>query len=78
MATSLRVSIVFMTTFGVQLSGGEAATYFVAPTGNDSNIGAIDSPFATFTKAINQARAGDIILARGGTYDLTNSTVYCS
>ena len=56
-----------------------AATYFVAPNGNDTNSGAIDSPFSNITKAVSFVGPGDTIFVRGGTYtysttiNLTNS-----
>ena len=62
------MSAVWVSTAGV----GRAATYYVAPTGSDSAAGAIGTPFATITKAISKAVAGDTILMRGGTY--TNSS----
>lgn len=50
-----------------------AAEYFIAPTGgSDSNSGTIAAPFASFTKAIAIAQAGDTIFARGGTYNLSS------
>ncbi len=60
-------------TIGVQVSSG-ANTYYIAPTGgSDSNNGSIGAPFATFTKAISTAVAGDTIYARGGTYNLSTT-----
>jgi hypothetical protein len=50
-----------------------AVEYYVAPGGNDSNSGEIGSPFATFSKAIGLATAGDTIFARGGTYNLSST-----
>jgi hypothetical protein len=56
-----------------------AATYFVAPDGNDANTGEIDSPFSNITKAASVVLPGDTIFVRGGTYTysttirLTNS-----
>jgi hypothetical protein len=65
--------------FGIvlELSQGRAAEYYIAPGGMDSNNGSIGSPFASFSKAIGLATAGDTIYARGGTYSL-NSTVSIS
>lgn len=42
--------------------------YFVSTTGNDSNPGTIDLPFATVAKAISVAGPGNLIYVRGGTY----------
>lgn len=46
--------------------------YYIASNGSDSNLGTIDSPFATITHAVRQSvrGAGDIINVRGGTYKL--------
>jgi pectate lyase-like protein/PEP-CTERM motif-containing protein/uncharacterized protein DUF1565 len=50
-----------------------AADYYVAATGaSDLNNGSIGAPFATFTKAISTAAAGDTIYARNGTYNLSS------
>ncbi len=51
----------------------QAAEYYVAIGGLDTNSGAIGSPFATFSKAIGLATAGDTIFARGGTYNLSTT-----
>lgn len=46
-----------------------AATYHVAPSGgNDSNDGAIGTPWATWQKAFNTADAGDTVYFRGGSW----------
>jgi hypothetical protein len=49
-------------------SMASATTYYISPSGNDSNNGTISSPFFTLNKAWSAARAGDIIYARGGVY----------
>lgn len=43
-------------------------TYYVALTGNDTNIGSQSAPFKTFSKAVSMAQAGDIVYVSGGTY----------
>ncbi len=45
-----------------------AATYYVATTGNDANSGGISSPWLTWGKAASTAIAGDTVYFRGGTY----------
>jgi len=45
-------------------------TYYVAPTGSDSNAGTLAAPFATIGKAVSVVAAGDTIALRGGTYPL--------
>ena len=51
------------------------ATYFIAPNGNDSNSGRIDSPLATLAKANELVKAGDTIYMRGGTYKPAKDTI---
>lgn len=52
----------------------QAATYYVSPTGSDSNPGTLLAPFKTLTKAstvlaaLPSKGAGDIVYVRGGTY----------
>ena len=50
-----------------------AATYYVAPTGNDSNVGTIAAPFLTIQQGANRAVAGDTLIVRDGTYGHVNS-----
>jgi uncharacterized repeat protein (TIGR02059 family) len=45
-----------------------AATYYVATNGSNSNPGTITQPFATWNYAMNKLKAGDILYIRGGTY----------
>ena len=49
-----------------------AASYYISPSGNDNNSGAINAPFFTLNKAWSVARAGDVIYARGGTYKFSS------
>ncbi len=56
------------------------ATYYVSPTGSDSNPGTLAQPFRTITKArdvvrtINGSMTGDIyVYLRGGTYNITST-----
>jgi parallel beta-helix repeat protein len=43
-------------------------TYYVSPTGNDSNPGTLTQPFRTIQKGVNKLAAGDTLYIRGGTY----------
>ncbi|MCH7588965.1 MAG: right-handed parallel beta-helix repeat-containing protein [Chloroflexi bacterium] len=47
---------------------GSAAgnSYYVSPTGSDSNSGTIGNPWRNLSFAVNVARAGDTIFMRGG------------
>src|SRR6516164_6062657 len=47
-----------------------ADEYYVAPTGDDSNPGTQDQPFATLQKGANTAKGGDTVWIRGGTYQV--------
>jgi hypothetical protein len=50
-------------------------TYYVSPTGSDSNDGSISTPFLTVQRGQTAAVAGDIIYMRGGTYNMTNAQI---
>lgn len=45
-----------------------AATYYVAPNGSDSNPGTISAPWQTWQKAFSSLAPGDILYVRGGNY----------
>ena len=45
-----------------------AANYYVATNGSDSNPGSITQPWATWQKGFNSLSAGDILYIRGGNY----------
>jgi len=47
-----------------------AATFFIAPTGDDSQTGSQESPFATVQRAQAAAAPGDTVYLRGGTYTM--------
>jgi len=51
----------------------QAATYYVATNGNDSNSGASSAPFLTLQKAVNRAIAGDTVIIEDGTYGHVNA-----
>lgn len=44
------------------------ATFYVSPTGSDSNAGTAEAPFATIDKAVGKAAAGDVIDVANGRY----------
>lgn len=59
---------------------GQAATYYVATTGNDSNIGSAGSPYLTIARCTRAPTApGDTCIVKSGTYTDTDGdgiTVY--
>lgn len=46
-------------------------TYYVSPAGDDANAGTLESPWKTVNRAASSARAGDTVLIRDGTYEIT-------
>ena len=46
----------------------DAATYYVATTGNDGNVGSSGSPWRTLGKAAATMVAGDTTIVKNGTY----------
>lgn len=51
----------------------QAADYYVARTGSDTNAGSLAAPFGTVQKAVDTATAGSTIYIRGGMYALTKN-----
>ncbi len=47
---------------------GGGKVYFMAPWGDDENVGSVDAPFATFGEAIAAMEPGDVLYLRGGVY----------
>ncbi|NOU79439.1 DUF1565 domain-containing protein [Paenibacillus sp. LMG 31459] len=55
--------------FVLSTSAFAANSYYISPTGSDSNSGTISSPFKSIMKAQSAASAGDTVYIRGGTYN---------
>ena len=45
------------------------STYYLSPTGNDSNPGTSAAPWLTLSRAQSTLAAGDTLIAKGGTYN---------
>jgi parallel beta-helix repeat protein len=52
--------------FGAQLV--DAATYYVATTGNDANLGTSSQPVKTIPQGISKLQSGDTLVIKPGTY----------
>lgn len=50
------------------------STYYVSPTGSDSNPGTYDQPWKSFEKVANTLQAGDTAIFENGTYNETVET----
>jgi hypothetical protein len=59
-------------------SGVQAATYYVAPGGNDGNPGTVAAPWKSIAKAQDAAAPGDTVYFRGGDYVYTTSLASCA
>ncbi len=46
----------------------QTGTFYVSPTGSDSNSGTIDNPWKTIRNAAQKLTAGQVAYVRGGTY----------
>lgn len=60
----------------LQVLPAQSATYYISPTGSDTNPGTSARPWLTFAYAINPSRAtcGDTLVLRDGTYGDGTST----
>lgn len=61
------ILLVILSALGA-LATAEAATYYVAKDGNDSNPGTEGDPWQTIQKAADEMVAGDTVLVREGVY----------
>ena len=64
----MKILFVSLVALAGMLSTVEAATYYVAITGSDSNLGSQSSPFRTVKKGISILKPGDKLYIRGGNY----------
>jgi hypothetical protein len=53
-----------------------ASDYYVATNGNDNNPGTFSEPFATWQKAFDIVKAGDIVYIRDGIYYFSDDSKY--
>ena len=60
--------LIAILTLNAMLLRADANTYYVSPSGSDSNPGTISQPFASWQKLITTLQAGDTGYVRGGKY----------
>lgn len=76
---TFRLRFVFLLTFALLMGcvarTSEAAEFYVAPQGDDTNDGSIASPFATIQRAQQSVTPGDTVFIRGGTYQMQTSQI---
>ncbi len=66
----MKLSILLILLTCVSAALGQAnSSFYVATTGNDSNLGTQAAPWRTIQHAADTARAGSIVYVRGGVYE---------
>jgi len=58
-----------------QAAASTGKTYYISPTGGDSNAGTSAAPWKTFQKAYSVMKGGDTLIVKDGTY--TSQKVLC-
>jgi parallel beta-helix repeat protein len=79
MARIRKYVLTLLISFLIGASAAQAATYYVATTGSDSNPGSIQQPFRTIVKGISVLKPADTTYVRAGTYNEaidTNTVVF--
>lgn len=59
----------------LQAASAQAASYWVAPDGNDHAAGSLEQPFASIHRAQKAVQPGDTVYLRGGRYELTEAHI---
>jgi Right handed beta helix region len=65
-----KIPFTLLVVFATAIVGSQAiaATYYVSPSGSDSNAGTSTAPWRTFSFATPKLRPGDTLILRNGTY----------
>lgn len=66
--TVTRFILLTILLMGLLIAQVDAATYYVATTGNDGNLGSSSAPWRTLQKSANTMVAGDTTIVKNGTY----------
>lgn len=64
----IRFLLVLLVGTFLRLDSHVAATYYIAPEGNDQYVGTRARPFGTFSRAFHVMSPGDLLIVRNGTY----------
>ncbi|MBN2440927.1 MAG: hypothetical protein JXJ04_06265, partial [Spirochaetales bacterium] len=79
----INVLMCTMILFGAAVTASAQTSYYVSPTGSDSNAGTLSAPFQTITRArdvvrtVNGNMSGDIyVILRGGTYNVSGPITF--
>ena len=72
--THLKAVNIAFALFLISVQALAAATYYVAPGGDDANPGTIERPWATISQAVGSVAPGDAIILRDGVYGPEGST----
>ncbi|MGQ9525133.1 MAG: right-handed parallel beta-helix repeat-containing protein [Armatimonadota bacterium] len=64
----LKSTLAVLVLFAAWISSADATTYFVSPTGVDTNPGTLSRPFRTISRAAAVMRPGDTCYVRTGVY----------
>ena len=67
MKKSIFITLLLTTNFLISVQAVQTV-FYVATSGNDANLGTINSPWLTIKKAVNTLTAGQTAYVRGGTY----------
>jgi hypothetical protein len=67
-------AILSVAAVGLCSARADAADYYVAPTGADTNPGTLERPFRSVERAQSAAAAGDTVYLRGGIYKFSGTS----
>ena len=70
-----RITPFVLPVFALLVQSVFASTFYVSPTGSDSNPGTQSAPFKGVSKAQSVAVSGDTVYIRGGTYNISSSQI---
>ena len=68
------LKVLLVSIVSLQIAG--ATTYYISPSGNDSNSGSSTVPWKTFSKAFSTMKGGDELILQDGVYSEAAGTGY--